>query len=419
MDEVFYLHRILDHSYYSLSRSFLSTRDEIIDKRRKQLNHLHNFAGEVVSVLKEEMLWDPLVKGAGNLFDLKVQLAVEPGDADAPMGFKETSQNIGSPLVAPLADESIALARTGNLVVAAGPDEQVRPFGDQADQKDFLCICHPLPNRSGRSKAFLLLHNQGNPFVFEPFDQNLLSQLIYFTGAVLANCSMVSELAEKREYLSNLTAVLFDIQENERKRIAADIHDVITQALSGIGFKVVLCQELLEKQPHRLEEELSRLVDNVNQALRHSRHIVSNLRPNILDDLGVVAALNKIVNDFQENAGVEIEFSSPPCLDLAPGADISIFRILQESLHNIRKHAQAGRVRVMLKVCPDHQLEMIIEDDGDGFDPSRRPRGLGLMLMRERAENWGGALSLQSSPGQGTAIKVVLPLDGKKRNGPN
>ena len=175
----------------------MSTRDEIIDKIRNQMNFLHNFAGEVVSVLNEEMLWGPLAQGAEKLFGLKAQLAVEPGDADAQMGFKKTPQNIGSPLVAPLADESIALARTGNLAVAAGLDEKLRSFDAKADQKDFLCICHPLPNRSGRSKVFLLLHNHGKPFVFEPFDQNLLAQLIYFTGAVLTNCGMVYKLVSR------------------------------------------------------------------------------------------------------------------------------------------------------------------------------------------------------------------------------
>ena len=265
----------------------------------------------------------------------------------------------------------------------------------------------------------MLLHDQGEPFTFERFDRNLLSQFVYFTGSVLVNCSMVSELAEKREYLSSLTSTLFTIQENERKRIAADIHDVLTQALSGIGFKLILCQELMEKQPQRLGEELTRLVHNVNEALRHSRHLVSNLRPTILDNLGIVAALNKTVNDFEESSGVDIEFSSPPHIDLPTGADISIFRILQESLHNIMKHANANQVRVDLTVRPDRKLEMLVDDDGDGFDPRQRVSGLGLMLMRERAVNLGGEMHLQSSPGNGTIIKIVLPVGGDRRNGPD
>ena len=91
MDEIFDLHRILDHSYYSLSRSYLGTRDEIIDKRRKQLSDLHVFAGEVISVLKEDMLWDPLVKGAENLFGLKSLLRRwAPGDRERNRAMSET-----------------------------------------------------------------------------------------------------------------------------------------------------------------------------------------------------------------------------------------------------------------------------------------------------------------------------------------
>jgi signal transduction histidine kinase len=418
VDEVFYLHSILDYSYYSLSRFYLITRDEIIEKRRRQINDLHVFAGEVVSILNEEMLWEPLVKWAENLFQLKAQLVFESDDPDSLAGAGRT-KSVGSLLEEHIAAELMARVRDSKLAMAVTPDKKLQPFEDQSDQRDFACICFPLPSRARQGKVNLLLHDQGKPFVFERFDQNLLSQLVYFSGSVLVNCGMVSELAEKREYLSNLTAILFDIQENERKRIAADIHDVITQALSGIGLKLILCQELMEKQPQRLEEELSRLVDNVNEALRHSRHIISNLRPAILDNLGIVTALKKTANDFAESTKVEIEFNAPQRIDLTPGADISIFRILQESLHNIRKHAGAGRVRISLKIRPHRILEMIVEDNGKGFDPGRRTRGLGLMLMRERAENLGGSFHLKSSLGNGTTVKVVLPLDGEKRNGAN
>ncbi|MCB2227761.1 MAG: sensor histidine kinase [Desulfarculaceae bacterium] len=418
MDEVFYLHSILDHSYYLLSRSYLITRDEIIDERRRQLHDLQAFAGDVVPVLEDEMLWNPLLDGVENIFHLKARLIREPGGSELFTGPR-VSKALGSLSEKHPAREILELARKSNEPMAQTPEGEIQPFGDQPDQKDFLYICLPLASRPRQGKVFLLLHDQGRLFPFERFDKNLLSQLVYFAGSVLVNCGMVSELAEKREYLSNLTGILFDIQEKERKRIAADIHDVITQALSGIGFKLILCQELLEKQPRRLEEELNRLVDNVNEALHHSRHIVSDLRPTILDNLGLVAALKKIANAFEENSGVEIEFISPPHLELAPGASIAIFRILQESLHNIRKHAAASHVWAKLELPPDGRLEMTIEDDGKGFEPRQRTQGLGLMLIRERAENLGGQLLLRSSPGDGTTVKVMLPLAGEKRNGPN
>ncbi|MCF8042747.1 MAG: sensor histidine kinase [Desulfarculaceae bacterium] len=418
VDEVFYLHSILDQSYYSLSRSFIITRDEIINKRRKQLHELHVFAGEVVSIFDEQLLWEPVMRGVESLFGLRVQVILEPRDTYS-LAPPETPRTLGSPLKNPLAKELVCLARDKNQALAATPSKSFVSFEDRASQDDYLCVCLPVPSHSRQGKVLLLLHDQGEPFTFERFDRNLLSQFVYFTGSVLVNCSMVSELAEKREYLSSLTSTLFTIQENERKRIAADIHDVLTQALSGIGFKLILCQELMDKQPQRLGEELTRLVHNVNEALRHSRHLVSNLRPTILDNLGIVAALNKTVNDFEESSGVDIEFSSPPHIDLPTGADISIFRILQESLHNIMKHANANQVRVDLTVRPDRKLEMLIDDDGDGFDPRRRVSGLGLMLMRERAVNLGGEMHLKSSPGNGTIIKIVLPVGGDRRNGPD
>jgi len=418
VDEVFYLHSILDQSYYSLSRSFIITRDEIINKRRKQLHELHVFAGEVVSIFNEQLLWDPVMRGIESLFGLQVQVILEARDPDS-LVAPEAPNILGSPLETHTAQDLIALVREKNLAFAATEPKTFISFADRANQEDYLCVCLPLPTHSRQGKVLLLLHDEGKPFTFDRFDRNLLSQFVYFTGSVLVNCSMVSELAEKREYLSSLTSTLFTIQENERKRIAADIHDVLTQALSGIGFKLILCQELLDKQPQRLADELIRLVQNVNEALRHSRHIVSNLRPTILDNLGIVAALNKTVNDFEESSGVDIEFHSPPHIDLPPGADISIFRILQESLHNIMKHARASQVRVDITVRPDRKLEIIIDDDGDGFDLGQRVNGLGLMLMRERAVNLGGKMHLKSSPGNGTILKIVLPMGGDKRNVPD
>ncbi len=226
---------------------------------------------------------------------------------------------------------------------------------------------------------------------------------------------MFSELAYKQEELHKLTGRLISIQEEERKKIAADIHDTVTQALTAIGYKALLCQELMEKDPSRLDDELNRLVLNINEALKQSRQMISNLRPKILDDLGIVAVFQRTLTDFQADTSLKMSFMAPKGLDISTELGTVFFRILQESLNNIKKHAKASKVDVSLSLIDRNQVCLVVKDDGQGFNiaqdnQSDRHSGLGLLTMRERAEDLGGQFEVTSREGEGCQIKVSLPL---------
>ena len=288
-------------------------------------------------------------------------------------------------------------------------------FHEDMEQNSFKIICIPIHRRNFDLTGLFFIHNQGRVFRFEKFDKNLLYQFSYFTEAVLSNYMMFSELAEKKEELHKLTGQLISIQEGERKRIAAEIHDTITQALTAIGYKALLCQELIDKGPSRLNDELNRLVHDINGALKQSRQMISNLRPKILDDLGIVTAIKRVLTDFQEDTNIRVNFIPPKELDVRPELGTAFYRILQESLNNIKWHARASKVDISLVTINKNQLCLIVKDNGQGFsfpedNQGVKNSGLGILTMRERAQDLGGQLTIVSREGEGCQITVTARL---------
>lgn len=218
--------------------------------------------------------------------------------------------------------------------------------------------------------------------------------------------------------LQRVSARLLEIQESERRRIATDLHDVLGQSLTMI--KISLDESLLllaGNEPEVAAESLRRLIPMVKEALGEVRRVAMDLRPSILDDLGILATLSWFFREFgtvcrdmevEKDFGIEEENVPVPL-------KITIFRIIQEATSNIVKHAHASRIRVSLKKAGD-ALHLSIEDDGVGFDAAETAnycpldKGLGLLSMKERAKLSGGRYELVSALGQGTRISVSWPL---------
>lgn len=222
-------------------------------------------------------------------------------------------------------------------------------------------------------------------------------------------------LHDYREELHRLAGRLLTIQEDERRRIALDLHDGLGQTLSLI--KLALENALDDLAAGAVEQAhgaLHRLVPRVGDALGEVRRVATVLRPSILDDLGLLPALSWYFRDFESacrNLAVEKVFSVQEP-DIPAALQITLFRIVQEATANVVKHAVAGRLRVVLD-RGDGVLRLMIEDDGRGFDPAKvlaDRRGLGLFSMQERAVLSGGAFRVTSAPGAGTRIEGSWPL---------
>ena len=416
-DDIFTFNKLLDGSYYLLSLSFLETRDEIILRHRGQLQALQRFAAGVVSVFDEENIWAQTTQGVFDVFGLNGTFLLPDGDRFKGTGL-DAARMIGLQVTSRDLEKILEGIFESRKPMGLDSNNQLHHLSGSMDTDQFRFVASPLMDRKSQLTGVLCVHDQGRTFRFSKFDRNLLYQFSYFTGAVSANCRMVSEIAEKKEDLRNLTTRLISVQEEERKKIAADIHDVLTQALTGIGYKALYCMEIVGQDVDRLYQELELLTETINDALRQSRQIISNLRPHILDDIGVIAAFRKLIGDFGKKFGLDVQFSHPDDLQIDPDKGIALFRILQEALHNARRHAMASTIALSLSLEKKGCLLMSVKDNGRGFDPRKKIRqrqrpGLGLLTMRERTEDLGGTFKVDSSPGKGCRILVKIPLRGQ------
>jgi len=413
-NDIRFIEHLIGYSNYLLSYPFLKTRDEIINRRRNQLHQLQSYSANVVSIFQEEELRTSANQAIYDIFGLNGSFLV-PYDGKKDLDIESQKRLIGLQISLDFLEIIALEAARRNMAMAIDDNNNRILFHEDMEQNSFKIICIPIHRRNFYLTGLFFIHNQGRVFRFEKFDKNLLYQFSYFTEAVLSNYMMFSELAEKKEELHKLTGQLISIQEGERKIIAAEIHDTITQALTAIGYKALLCQELIDKAPSRMNDELNRLVHDINGALKQSRQMISNLRPKILDDLGIVTAIKRILTDFQEDTNIRVNFITPKELDVRPELGTAFYRILQESLNNIKWHARASKVDISLVTIHKNQLCLIVKDNGQGFDfPEDNQRvknsGLGILTMRERAQDLGGQLTIVSREGEGCQIIVTARL---------
>lgn len=217
--------------------------------------------------------------------------------------------------------------------------------------------------------------------------------------------------AAKRE----ISKKIVQAQEQERQRVARELHDGVNQLLSSSSFRLNYLQQQLSSRDALLAEKVVQAKDLIEKAMSEVRLISRNLRPSELDDLGLNSALRSLCGDFQERTGVKLK---SVCEDfgrsLPPNVELTIYRIAQEALNNVEKHACAKTVHLSLKGGPDAFVTLKVRDNGCGFDPENVRKssksGWGLDNMRERASLFHGKISLVSAPKKGTEVLLTIPI---------
>jgi PAS domain S-box-containing protein len=226
------------------------------------------------------------------------------------------------------------------------------------------------------------------------------------------NARLLEAATKHKEELQRLSNQLLDAQEAERKRISLELHDELGQALTVIGMNLEeLGQALASEVSPQLKESLVETTSLADETLEQVREMALGLRPSLLDDLGLVPALRWYLNRLAQRLPIEISFEATDGRDrLPPQLETAIYRIVQEALTNITRHAQASRVHVHLE-CTASAIVTTIEDDGRGFDPEAAASrgGVGLLGMRERAVLLGGSVGISSQPGRGTRLTLEIP----------
>ena len=238
------------------------------------------------------------------------------------------------------------------------------------------------------------------------------------SGAALAldNAAVMDNLRDQQRRTEQLLAQVVHAQEQEREWIALELHDSVAQELVRASYQTQICAALItEKNGLVVQAELTSLGNAVEESIRELRRVLAGLRPPAIDELGLCHALKEATEGLaQANILPNFETSGLP-IRLEPSMEISIYRIVQEALNNIRRHAQASRVDVRLQFQKDH-LSIEITDDGKGFNVTKTLQSsaadsrMGLTGIKQRAEWLGGSLLLESNESSGTNVVVRLPL---------
>lgn len=226
--------------------------------------------------------------------------------------------------------------------------------------------------------------------------------------------AMLDGLAATRERLRYVAARALQAQEAERKRIARDLHDETAQALAALLIRLRVARGLSD--PSARESVLEEVRTQVSEVLEGVRRFARGLRPPALDELGLVAAVESHARSLAETTGLEVEVDADSVDGLLhPEAELAIYRIIQEALSNVVRHAEATRATVRIRHRAD-RVTATITDNGKGFSVqevmSDQQRGLGLFGMEERAGLLAGRLWVRSTPGAGTTVEVAIPVTG-------
>ncbi len=221
-----------------------------------------------------------------------------------------------------------------------------------------------------------------------------------------------AELTDSREELSRLPASLLDAQEEERRSISRELHDEVGQSLSALLVDLGRLKAAIPAENTAAQEQFGRIKSTAESAVNSVRNIALLLRPSMLDDLGLLAAIEWQGREVSRRTEMEVEVESAGVSDdMAEEYKICIYRVTQEALNNAARHSGGRRAWVRIEQTPG-EIAVTVRDDGRGFDPAKT-RGLGLLGIEERVRRLGGKLEIKSNAGQGTVLRAELALPGK------
>jgi PAS domain S-box-containing protein len=258
---------------------------------------------------------------------------------------------------------------------------------------------------------------------FSAEDVQLLESIASQIAIAVENARLHQEVQRKDESRGELLGEIFSIQEEERRRIARELHDETSQSLASLAASLEAVAGTLPSDNDKVRTRLRKVGQVAIDILDEVHKLIYELRPTLLDDLGLVAAARWLADNNLSAAGVCVTFKTAGKVKRLPSKlETTLFRVIQEAVNNIARHAHAAKADVSLNFKRG-EIVVRIKDDGDGFDVEEaissrdRPRGLGLLGMKERVELLKGALNIRSRPGNGTEIDITIPVNPEVSSG--
>ncbi|MEW6442322.1 MAG: GAF domain-containing sensor histidine kinase [bacterium] len=406
--QIQHLNTVLLRGYSAIATSYVKSREEGIVEKVKQLQDLNRFTREIITLIEPEELVRFLLGRMATLFGVEETAMALCREGKVQGVYRHP------PAARELAPNQI-MEKTLKRGTIWFLDASGRPFRFLRQSPRKRAVSVPV-RAHGRLYGVLCLRNRCRSFVFLEKELGLLNQFLHIMAVALENAFMLKENREAREQLHLLTGRMITIQEEERRRVAGDIHDTLTQALIGIGYKMQFCREIAGRKHELLLDQLEILLRTVNQAIDQSRALISSLRPDLIDTMGLVPALKRHFQSFSEETGIRVKARLPRKTQLPVGVNICLFRIAQEALMNVYKHAETREVEVALGKR-NGRMVFVVADKGRGFDPAKTTAPgrsdlsrLGLLSMRERIESEGGSLQIRAAERRGCRIEAMIPI---------
>lgn len=312
----------------------------------------------------------------------------------------------------PPRQEELGIIRSA---IDAGRFQQYRDvFHDPTTGKQmaFAAVLPLFPSPGATaSSALVIVGEARDPFA--ALDDRFLLALGHQTGTAIEREEMRKRLRNRTDDLQRLSVRMIEQHEEERRRISLELHDETAQVFSTVKMQLGLVRENADPQ---LDAELARALELIDKGIRSIRSVTNDLRPSLLDDLGLVPAMRSLVVEFAGRGSLDVTFAArEPLPILPPDAELALFRALQELLSNAGRHARARHVEVLLTANGDDVL-LTVDDDGIGLPPAgelelrQRMGHLGLAGMRERITTLGGQVTLTQRPSGGTSAIVRIPV---------
>jgi len=409
LDEVLVIVRAYSEGYNIVSNSYLKTREEKVQRKVFHLQALHDYTHKIISIFEPAQIIDLATRQIAALFYAERSFIFIYQDSTLSRVYTHPA---GHEVQQSLEIKSIAeMALREDIAVYLSEGEEI--FRDITRSEFKRIIAVPTPPFKQWCGVFVLESNT-SPIKFNENELSLLNQFIYIMIVTLNNAYTLREIKQHRQELHLLTNKMMSVQENERKRLAIDIHDTMAQTLAGIGYQIQYITEIFKRNPETLIDQFEKLLDSVNNAIKQSRELISSLHPALVDEMGLVPALRKHIRNFENKTGIMVTTDIQHNIHLSSEENTCLFRVVQEALSNIYKHAGTERAKVSM-YKNENTVVLVIEDDGKGFDirkhfASKNKEKLGLIFIRERLKALGGLMKILTGENHGCKIEATLFL---------
>lgn len=304
-------------------------------------------------------------------------------------------------------------------VILAEADKWAKDLIRSSRETSLACV----PFTTKENGVGVLSALNSYPHHFTTDEIAVLSILASQAAVSLENARIFKELKARSNELGycirelrGLAGKLLNFQEEERKRISRELHDDTAQSLTNLILRLEMSEALVPPELTEVRQALKELKELTATALEAVYQMTFNLRPTMLDELGLIPTIRWYIHNNMEKANVSVSFEVIGReVNLSSQTEIAILRIMQEALTNVKKHAQVGKASLCLEFA-DNEAVVTIKDEGKGFDPNKvfgkhpKREALGLIGMKERAEFLGGTLNVKSQPGKGTTVTARVPV---------